>query len=114
MRRTKLPVKSRQINVLLYPEEYSILETELSRSTFHYMSELVRAKVLKKPVVIRYRSESAEKFLELALDIKHNLLLLIESSPTLKDAEINTEVSRIVQTMDLIYKELLKKSPTNR
>lgn len=61
------------ISFRVKPSDYEIIHQHFSRSTCHKLSEYARKVLLNKPVIIRYRNQSADEFLQVLLAMKKEL-----------------------------------------
>ena len=64
---------TRRITIRLKPEEYQQLENRQKSSTCNQLSEYIRRIILGKPVVITYRNQSADDFLQQMVQLKNEL-----------------------------------------
>lgn len=64
---------TRWISLRVKPSEYAIIHGYFSNTTCRKLSEYIRNILLQKPVVVRYRSQSADDFLLHMLDLKREL-----------------------------------------
>jgi len=61
------------ISIRVKPEEYKIIYAFYEGTTCRKLSEYVRRVLLKKPVVVNYRNQTAEESLELMNRLKNGL-----------------------------------------
>lgn len=74
------------IHIRLTRDEYNTLLAQFQTSTCQYFTELLRLRLMGRPVVIRYRNAAADEFLAIALDIKTQL----ETQPNASIQQIST------------------------
>ncbi len=68
-----IQIRSRWLTIRLNEQEERILQHYYSKTTCNALSEYARNVLLKEPVSIRFRNESAESFLEEMLLLKKEL-----------------------------------------
>jgi hypothetical protein len=61
------------ISIRVKPEEYKIIYTFYEGTTCRKLSEYVRMVLLKKPVVVKYRNQTAEESLDTMVRLKNEL-----------------------------------------
>ena len=66
-------VRSRWLNIRLNEEEENKIKKLYSRSTSRSLGEYVRELLLKNPINILYRNQSADEFLAEMIQLKHEL-----------------------------------------
>lgn len=64
---------TRKIHVLLSPQDYKRLQERYKSSTCRSFSDFHREALCGRAVAIKYRNQSADDFLLIALDLKRNL-----------------------------------------
>jgi hypothetical protein len=69
MKRTKQP-RIRLLKVWLTPDEYTLLLHRFSGTTFRILSYYIRAVLFEEPIVVRYRDQSLDEFLAMAISLK--------------------------------------------
>lgn len=65
--------RTRKMTVRFTPKEYEKLETKFQTTTSNQLSQYVRNVLLEKPVVIKYRNESLDNFMEELIQVKQEL-----------------------------------------
>ena len=80
--------KRKRVFVQLSQAEYDRLQKEYQSTTFNYFSEYLRSLWLTGPVVFKYRNQSADEWLAMALSLKNELIRFRYYSPEL-DAKID-------------------------
>lgn len=73
MKRKKSNNRSKRYHLRLSPEELENLQTRYKESTCRSFNEFLLDVLLEKPVTIRYRSQSLDEFLPIAIDLKDEL-----------------------------------------
>jgi hypothetical protein len=71
MKRKEL--RSRRIIVRLTPEEYAGLQEKFRTTTHRVFSGYIRDLIHQRPVTIRYRNQSLDEFIPVALALKNEL-----------------------------------------
>src|SRR3954451_4995264 len=64
---------SRIVTIRFRPDEFNQLEKKFKRSTCCKISEYIRKAALAKPLVLKYRNESADDFLAEMIKLKNEL-----------------------------------------
>jgi hypothetical protein len=64
---------SRIVTVRFRPNEYNLLQKKFKSSTCRKISEYIRNTALAKPLVLKYRNESADEFLAEMVKLKNEL-----------------------------------------
>ena len=131
MKRKEIPSRSRRITIRLQMSEYEQLTVKFKASTCRRLSEYARNILLGKPIHVRYRNQSADDFLSVALQLKKELgaignnynqaikkLHLLRTDQDLREwmaAQENNQrtlaekVKEINVQMDKIYQQWLQK-----
>jgi hypothetical protein len=73
MKRKEIPNRSRRVTIRLQMSEYEQLSVKFKASTCRKLSEYARHILLNKPIHVRYRNQSADEFLSVALQLKKEL-----------------------------------------
>jgi hypothetical protein len=66
-------VRSRNFTIRLTPEEYAGLQEKFKTTTHRVFSDYVRDLIHHRPVTTRYRSQSLDDFIPVALALKNEL-----------------------------------------
>ena len=61
------------ISFRVKPDQYKIIYGHFSKTTYRKLSEYARNVLLQKPVIVKYRNESADDFLKEMLQLKKEL-----------------------------------------
>ena len=61
------------ISFRVKPEEYNLIRDQFEKTTCRKLSEYARKVLLNKPVVIKYRNQSADDFLAEIIQLKNEL-----------------------------------------
>lgn len=101
MRNKKRALLEKPIALLLSQEDYDKLYLAWKGSVCQTLSEYVRRVLMGKTVVVRVRNESMENFLEIAVDLKNELVKV--SSNCNDDSELLPLVKDILELMKKIY-----------
>lgn len=72
MKRKEEP-RSRRLDISLTDTEYAMLQRQFSATTCQTFSEYIRALLQQKPVIQKFRNESLDEFLVVAIGIKNEL-----------------------------------------
>jgi hypothetical protein len=72
MKETKI-VRNKWINIRVNEKEYNIIHELYKKTTSQSISEFARNILLKKPVIIKYRNQSADEFLTEMITLKNEL-----------------------------------------
>jgi hypothetical protein len=73
MERKNNNTEKRWISLRVKPEEYVQIQRHFTSSTCRKLSDYARKVLLNKPVVIRYRNQSADEFLSAMIPLKKEL-----------------------------------------
>lgn len=65
--------RTRKVTVRYTPKEYEKLEKKFQQTTSSQVSQFIRQLTLEKPVVVRYRNESLDAFMEEIILLKQEL-----------------------------------------
>lgn len=65
--------RTRKMTVRFTPKEYEKLETKFKTTTSNQVSHYVRNVLLEKPIVIKYRNESLDSFMEELIAMRQEL-----------------------------------------
>ncbi len=68
-----MKVRSRFVKTRMNDIEYQQLEKSWKETTERHLSNYLRKVILQKPVIVRYRNESADDFLSSMLQLKKDL-----------------------------------------
>jgi hypothetical protein len=71
MKRKEL--RSRKFTIRVTPEEYADLQEKYRTTTHRIFSDYVRDLIHQRPVTTRYRSQSLDEFIPIALALKNEL-----------------------------------------
>lgn len=115
-----MPLKTqftKLISVVILPQDYARLQDQFKSSICKSFSEFIRDILCHRPIAIKYRNQSADDFLLVALDLKHALeealaavkLQNLACEPAL--SSLQQQVAEIRLRMDQIYQLWLSKSP---
>jgi hypothetical protein len=66
-------LKSRHLAVQVTPDQYAFLQEQFRSTIYRVFSEYIRTLLLQKPVTVRYRSQSLDEFLQVAIALKNEL-----------------------------------------
>jgi hypothetical protein len=66
-------VRKHWIHLRLTRAEYDKIQTAFKKTTCRKLSEYIRDILLNEPITIRYRNQSADEFLSVALQLKKEL-----------------------------------------
>lgn len=132
MKETK-EIRAKWVTVRLNETERTRLDKLYKKTTCNSLGEYVRSVLLKEPVIVRFRNQSADDFLEEILLLRKELnaignnfnqlvhkLYILDSIPELKAWAILNEggkkifmkkVAEIGEKMSAIYEKLAKESP---
>jgi hypothetical protein len=73
MKKKESEVRKKMVIVRMNESEYKQMEELHSKSTHKYLSTYARKVLLQKPVVLKYRNQSADEFLKEMIDLKKQL-----------------------------------------
>jgi MobC-like protein len=73
MKRKEHSVRSRKFTIRLTPEEFERLQEKARSTTSWDLSEYIRDHLADEPVTVRYRSQSLDEFLPIAIGLKNEL-----------------------------------------
>lgn len=73
MKKKENEVRRKMVIVRMNESEWKQLEDLHSKSTHKYLSTYARKVLLQKPVVLKYRNQSADEFLKEMIDLKKQL-----------------------------------------
>jgi hypothetical protein len=71
MKRKEL--RSRKLTTRLTPEEYAGLQERFHTTTHRVFSDYIRDLILQRPITTRYRNQSLDEFIPVALALKNEL-----------------------------------------
>lgn len=72
MKETKI-VRNKWLNIRVNEKEYNKIHDLYKKTTSQSISEFARNILLKKPVIIKYRNQSADEFLSEMINLKNEL-----------------------------------------
>lgn len=129
----KNKIRKEWLNIRINENELSIIRNFYKKSTFHSLSAYARNTLLKKPVIIKYRNESADELLSEMIALKNELnaignnynqavhkLHILDHIPEIKSwltSHENLHQSFLIMTKEIrnrmneIYSQWLQKSP---
>jgi hypothetical protein len=73
MKKQESEVRNKMVIVRMNASEWRALEDLHKKSTHKYLSTYARKVLLQKPVVLKYRNQSADDFLKEMIDLKKQL-----------------------------------------
>ena len=73
MSENKINHKKGWISFRVKPEEYDKIHQHLNNTTHRKLSEYARKVLLNKPVIVKYRNQTADEFLSAMIPIKNEL-----------------------------------------
>jgi len=96
---------TKRLSFCIWPKEYNCLIERWKSTTCRSLSQYIRDTLNREPVYIKYRNQSADDFLEVAIGIKNDLEVIIaRSQETGHPVDLIVEkVDGIKLTMDKIY-----------
>ncbi|HLZ86631.1 MAG TPA: hypothetical protein VKQ52_05315 [Puia sp.] len=107
--------RSKQVTMVLSAEDYSRLRKIYEESTCQTFSQFLRETAFHRPIRIKYRNQSIEDFLVVAVDIKNDLEALLrtagQASADTEIAVISRKVDEIKTVMHQIYQQCTLLSP---
>ena len=102
------------ISFRVKPKEYDTIHGQFSKTTCRKLSEYIRNVLLQKPVVIKYRNESADQFLAEMILLKNELNAIgnnyNQSVKRLHTMERIPEVKNWLQNDQVFRENFLKKT----
>ena len=101
-KKRKQVLKGKIINIYFIPDEYDKLFQQFKVSTCRSFSEYIRNVLTNKPIIVRQRNETIEKFLEMAIDLKADLRNIV---PSKEPFLLWQRVEEILALMYKIYNE---------
>lgn len=76
MKRKEIPNRTRKVTIRLQLTEFEQLSQKFRNTTCRKLSEYLRDALLNKPIHVRYRNQSADEFLSVALKLKSELVAI--------------------------------------
>jgi len=73
MRETKKEVRNKWLHIRLNETEYNTITDQWKKTTSKELSDYARKVLLKKPVLVRYRNQSADEILAEMIRLKNEL-----------------------------------------
>ena len=73
MSENKINHKKGWISFRVKPEEYDKIHQHLNNTTHRKLSEYARKVLLNKPVIVKYRNQTADEFLSAMIPLKNEL-----------------------------------------
>ena len=73
MKKQENEVRNKMVVIRMNNTEFEKIETLRKKTTERYLSSYVRKRVLEKPVMVKYRNQSADDFLREMLGLKNEL-----------------------------------------
>ena len=132
MKKKENEVRGKMIVVRMNEKEYKLLEDFHQRSTHKYLSAYARKVLLQKPVIIKYRNQSADAFLKEMLVLTRELnaignnfnqavnkLHMLDKIPEFRtwlltydnvQRELMRKIEEVRMRMDQLYKQMNTKN----
>jgi hypothetical protein len=73
MRKNEIEVRKKMVVVRLNDKEFEKLQNLQNQTTDKYLSDYLRKVLLQKPILVKYRNQSADDFLRDMLELKKQL-----------------------------------------
>ncbi|TDH17781.1 plasmid mobilization relaxosome protein MobC [Segetibacter sp. 3557_3] len=73
MEKKEKNIEKHWISFRVQPEEYNQIHKHFASTTCRKLSDYARRVLLQKPVVVRYRNQSADEFLSAMIPLKNDL-----------------------------------------
>ena len=114
MKRKETPNRTRKITIRLLPSEYEQLTERFKATTSRRLSQYLRRMLLGKPVQVRYRNQSADEFLSVALQLKRELSTIGNNyNQVLKKLQLYREIKELkswIAEQERIQQQFLEKT----
>lgn len=105
MKRKEEP-RSRRLDISLTDTEYAMLQRQFSGTTCQTFSEYIRALLQQKPVIQKFRNESLDEFLVVAIGIKNELESIRRNfSDAIKKLAGSTPAAAANEALDFLMAE---------
>jgi len=114
MKRKETPNRTRKITIRLLPSEYEQLTERFKATTSRRLSQYLRRMLLGKPVQVRYRNQSADEFLSVALQLKKELTAIGNNyNQVLKKLQLYREIKELkswIVEQEMMQQQFLEKT----
>jgi len=113
MKRKETPNRTKKVTIRLLPSEYEQLAERFKTTTSRHLSQYLRRMLLGKPIQVRYRNQSADEFLSVALQLKKELTTIGNNyNQLLKRLQFYGELKEMKSWLDeheIIQQEIIQK-----
>jgi hypothetical protein len=88
----------RRFHLQLSEKEYNDLHKECSKTTCRSFAEYIRSRIFGRPVIIKYRNESLDTFLQTIFEIRNSLERIDKDSSTHQEiGEIKSQLIKLYE-----------------